>query len=75
MPPLGRRRVQHGDNAVLRTHQRIGIVFNIIIPEIITDEAVNVIKFAAEKPHQVDHVDALIEQDTATGDSPFNTPT
>ena len=64
--PLGGRRVQQGDDAVARPHERVRVVLDVVLPVPVRDEAVDVDELAREQTHQVDHVDALVEKNAAS---------
>ena len=74
MPPLRRRRIQHSDNPICRAHEGISIVFDVIAPMTVRNKAVHFSEVSAKQLHQVDHVNALIEQHPAAGNFAFGTP-
>src|SRR5580692_6308877 len=74
MSPLRRRRIKHAHHAVSGTHQRVGIVLDVIAPVVVGNEAVDFGEITAEQAHQVDHVYALVQQHTASSDRTFGAP-
>ena len=72
--PLSERAVQHSDAPIFIAQQGEGIVFQREIPESGSAHALDLIKLAIEMTEEIEHVNALVEQDAAPGQRRAVTP-
>src|SRR5438046_10688156 len=66
--------MHHRHDAGGATHQRERVVLNIMMPIVVRNAAVHLRKIAAKKADHIQHVYALIEQDTSASNRTLRPP-